>query len=165
MTLSQSILKELVYYSPETGTFVWAKARPGCRKGAACGRISHHGYHEIGINGRLWRANRLAWLYMTGELPPHDIDVDHINLDKADNRWANLRLATRSQNSANVALRSCNTSGRSGVVWESGRKKWRAQLRINGKKANLGRFDTFEEAAARVDKVAREQWGEYWRAA
>jgi hypothetical protein len=163
--LSQSRLKELVHYCPDTGVFTWAKSRPACRKGDPCGRISVYGYHEIGIGGRLWRANRLAVLYMTGVLPPDNMDVDHINRDRADNRWSNLRLATRSQNMANVVLKATNSSGVSGVVWDENRKKWRAQLRVNGIKKNLGRFATQEEAAAAVQSAAQEQWGEFWRAA
>ncbi len=165
MTLTQSLLKELVYYSPETGGFVWAKSRPGCRKGDACGRISQFGYHEIGIRGRLWRANRLAFIYMTGEEPHAHLDVDHINGDRADNRWCNLRVATRSQNMANTRIDPRNTSGSAGVTWDKSRNKWRAQLRVNGKKTNLGRFDTREEAASKVEEAARAQWGEFWRAA
>ena len=113
----------------------------------------------------MWRANRLAVLYMTGALPPDNMDVDHINRDRADNRWSNLRLATRSQNMANVVLKATNSSGVSGVVWVEGRKIWRAQLRVNGIKKNLGRFATQEEAAAAVQSAAQEQWGEFWRAA
>ncbi len=165
MTLTQERLKELVYYSPETGTFTWAKSRPACRLGDECGRISISGYHEIGILGRLWRSNRLAFLYMTGEMPPDHLDVDHINRIPTDNRWANLRIATRSQNMANTSLDPRNTSGASGVTWDKARQKWRAQLRVNGRKTNLGRFDTREEAAAKVEEAARAQWGEYWRAA
>lgn len=165
MNLTQSLLKELVYYSPETGVFTWAKSRPGCRKGDACGRISVQGYHEIGIRGRLWRANRLAFIYMTGEEPPANLDVDHINRDTLDNRWSNLRVATRSQNMANTALDARNTSGASGVTWDKARNKWRAQLRVNGRKTNLGRFETREQAIAKVEEAARAQWGEFWRAA
>lgn len=164
-TLTQATLKELVHYSPETGVFTWAKARPACRLGGACGRFNAWGYQEIGLLKRLWPAHRLAWLYMMGELPPKHLDIDHINLDRADNRWSNLRLATRAQNSANTAPRSHNTSGVKCVRWVPERKKWVAQMRINGKQTNLGRFDTREEAAAKVEEAARSQWGEFWRAA
>lgn len=164
-TLTQATLKELVHYSPETGVFVWAKSRPACRKGDACGRISVQGYHEIRIKGRLWRANRLAFIYMTGQEPSADLDVDHINGDKLDNRWCNLRVATRSQNMANTAIDPRNTSGAAGVTWDKDRNKWRAQLRVNGRKTNLGRFNTRDEAAAKVEEAARAQWGDFWRAA
>lgn len=164
-TLTQQRLMELVSYAPESGIFTWAKSRPACRRGDPCGRISVHGYHEVGIDGRLWRANRLAVLYMTGALPSPDMDVDHINRDPADNRWNNLRLASRSQNMANIARSAKNTTGAKGVVWDGARKKWRAQIRINGVKTNLGRFDTMDQASVAVDAAARTQWGEFWRAA
>lgn len=163
--ITQARLKELVHYDPDTGAFTWAKSRPGCRKGDACGRLSVLGYCEIGIDGHLRRANRMAYLYMTGENPAENMDVDHINLDKADNRWANLRLANRSQNNANSLKRSHNTSGAKNVVWDKDRNCWRAQICIDGKKINLGRFTTVEDAVAKVDAVARGVWGEYWRAA
>lgn len=164
-TLTQELVQDLVHYDPDTGIFKWAKSRPACRKGDICGRISIYGYHEIRICGRLWRANRLAFVYMTGEEPPPHLDVDHINGDKLDNRWSNLRIATRSQNMANTCLDPRNTSGATGVTWDKARNKWRAQLRVNGRKTNLGRFNTREEAAAKVEEVAQAQWGEFWRAA
>lgn len=154
-------LKELVEYDPDTGEFVWiVKARPACRVGDLCGRISRQGYHEIGLDYRLYRANRLAWLYMTGEWP--DRDVDHINRVKSDNRWSNLRLATRSQNSANVdvALRR-GTSGYLGVTFDKSRDRWRAQIRIGGRKVNLGRYTDPVEAARVYDDAAWREFGEY----
>lgn len=159
--LTAERLRELVDYNPETGEFVWiARGRPACRAGDPCGRISRQGYHEIGIEYRLHRANRLAWLYMTGEWP--DRDVDHINRDKADNRWCNLRLATRSQNSANVALAARrNTSGFLGVTFDKSRNKWRAQIRIGGRKVNLGRFTDPVEAAKAHDAAAWQEFGDF----
>src|SRR5690606_167269 len=108
---------------------------------------------------KLHQAHRLAFLYMTGEMP--EKVVDHINGDRSDNRWENLRCANQSQNMANVGIRSANTSGTPGVVWDKERQKWRAQLRVNGKKKNLGRFDSIEDAKATVNAAARQQWGEF----
>lgn len=159
--LTADRLRELVDYDPETGAFVWiVKSRPACRVGDPCGRISRQGYHEIGLDYVLHRANRLAWLYMTGEWP--DRDVDHINRNKSDNRWANLRLATRSQNSANVSIaQRRNTSGYLGVTFDKSRDKWRAQIRIKGRKVNLGRFACPIEAAKAHDAAAWREFGEF----
>lgn len=152
-------LRELIEYSPETGEFRWAKNRRGCRVGDICGRISVHGYREICVSGRLYRANRLAFLYMTGAWPI--AEIDHINRNKSDDRWSNLRQASRSQNMANVGLRADNTSSFPGVVWDKQRSKWRAQIRIGGRKVNLGRFPTFEEAKLVVQAAAKSQWQEF----
>lgn len=158
--LSQARLKEVLHYDPETGEFRWRMPRRGVVVGALCGRVSKgHGYRDIGIDNTLWRAHRLAFLYMTGRLPEND--VDHINRDKTDNRWGNLREANDSQNMSNVPRKRLNTTGLIGVVWDKSRGKWRAQIRINGRKTNLGRFATREEAARAHDEAAIRAFGEF----
>lgn len=153
-------LRELIEYDPLTGQFRWAISRHGVRAGDLCGRLSVLGYREIGVEYRLYRANRLAWLYMTGEWPAGD--VDHINRDKADNRWCNLRLATRSQNSANVAKAARRgESDYLGVTFDKSRGKWRAQIRIGGRKVNLGRYADPIEAARAYDEAACMEFGEF----
>ena len=159
-TLTQSRLKDLIHYDPHTGAFTWAKARPGAALGAPCGRVSKTtGYRDIGVDKKLHRANRLAWLYMTGEWP--DGQVDHKNRIKHDDRWDNLRLATRSQNGANVDTKESNTSGHVGVSWDKGRQKWLAQIRIGGIKKNLGRFTEKADAIAKYQEAAKSEFGEF----
>lgn len=157
--LTQDSLKDVIHYDPDTGAFTWARGRPGCRRGDPCGRVNTGGYLEIGVFGRLHHAQRLAVLYMTGVMPPQS--VDHINFDRLDNRWSNLRCASQSQNMANVRLRATNTSGVHGVTWDKDRQKWRAQLRVGGKQVNLGRYDSKDEASEVVKAAAREQWGDF----
>jgi len=157
--LTQERLKQLVSYNPSTGVFSWIKPRQGVVLSRPCGRINTHGYREIGIDRVSYRANRLAFLYMTGSMP--DCDIDHVNRIKDDNRWENLRMATRSQNAANSALKKSNTSGFKGVVWEPDRKKWRVQIRIAGKKKNLGRFDSFDDAVNVSKKALINEFGDF----
>lgn len=158
--ITQTQLHAELDYDPDTGVFTWRNARPGVRQGAEAGRVSpSHGYRDITLWGRQYRANRLAFMWMRGAWP--NGDAEHKDRDKANNRWANLRDATRSQNMANVGLRSNNKSGVSGVVWDADRGKWRAQLRVAGIKTNLGRFDTIDEAATVVRDAAIKQWGEF----
>jgi hypothetical protein len=83
---------------------------------------------------------------VTGEFPPNDID--HINGNRNDNRWANLRGVERSINMKNCARRSDNTSGFTGVTWDGYRKKWRSTIFVDGRKHQLGRHDDFETACA-----------------
>lgn len=80
------------------------------------------GYRNIRIDGRAYRVHRLAWLWMTGEWP--DPECDHINTVKNDNRWFNLRKATRGQNAANRNANSTSWTGQKGVTWDKRNSKW-----------------------------------------
>lgn len=102
--LTQEELKEVLTYDPETGVFIW-KVRPGYRVkvGDKAGCVGADGYSQIAYKGKLRKTHRLAWLYMTGKYPKEDID--HINGDKSDNRWDNLREASRQENCRNIKRR------------------------------------------------------------
>ena len=117
-------LKELVDYDSETGIFTWKprKWAYGAKAGTEAGWRDWKGYVIITLDRVNYRAHRLAWLYMTGEWPSQD--VDHKDRNKANNRWINLREATRSQNMGNQSLRDCNTSGVKGVSWDKKTGKW-----------------------------------------
>ena len=73
-------------------------------------------------------------------------DMDHVNGDRADNRWCNLREATQSQNQANTSMRADNISGYKGVCWHKGHRKWTAKIQVSGERRYLGYFDTPERA-------------------
>lgn len=144
--LTQSRLKELLHYDPNTGTFVWRSARQGVRVGGVAGCINGNGYQLICVDYRLYMSHRLAWLYVYGAWPEHEID--HINGIRDDNRIANLREATRAENAQNRAKQSNNTSGLIGVHWDSTKRKWISQIKIDGATKHLGVFDTPESAHA-----------------
>lgn len=159
---SLEYLRERLKYNPETGEFTWAK-RPGkgYRGGKTAGWVDDWGYVRIEIDGVAYRAHRLAWLYMTGEWPP--VEVDHKSGEPGDNRWGNLRLATREQNSHNTGLRVDNTSGVKGVSRHPQYDKWVARVRTNGRRAYLGVFDTVDEAAQAVRTYREVAHGEFCR--
>jgi hypothetical protein len=94
---------------------------------------------------------------------PDGMDTDHINGDKLDNRRANLRTCTRSENMRNDGKHSDSTSGYKGVTWRKDTKKWQAQLGVKYKHINLGSFDTAEEAARFYDVAANAYHGEFAR--
>lgn len=162
--LTLQALRDLLHYDPETGAFTWlVRVNSRVPAGARAGKIDPHGYVRIGIGGRHYLAHRLAWLYVTGEWPP--AEIDHRDRDPGNNRWANLRDATHAQNQRNTAAQCNNTSGFKGVTWHKGRRKWMAFITVDGKHRNLGRFDTAEAAHAAYVLAATEHHGEFARAA
>ena len=142
-TITQERLKTLVNYDPITGSFTWNQKRRKCKLGAKVGCVAKNGYILIRIDDRLYTAHRLAWFYMTGSFPPEQID--HINGNRADNRFANLRQATNAENAQN-RRRKDNKSGYTGVRKEN--SKWLAEIKINYKPMRIGLFATPEEARA-----------------
>lgn len=136
--LTQEKLKEELNYDPDTGEFTWKRGRQG-RSGAGkrAGCLGVQGYRYICIDGKHYRENRLAWLYVYGEpVPPV---LDHINRVRDDNRIANLREVSVSQNSENSNAKGC--------CFDKWTGKWRARIKVDGKVLCLGRFA--EEADAR----------------
>jgi len=142
--LTQSILKELLSYSPDTGVFTWMITVPPVLAGSVAGGISNKGYCRIGIKGKKYSSHRLAYLYMTGEFPPDQID--HINGVRHDNRWVNIRAATPIENGQNQKIQFRNTSGAVGVTWHEPAKKWRSMITVNNHQIYLGYFDRKEDA-------------------
>jgi len=129
-TLAQKTLKEKLSYNADTGIFT----RPN---GSVAGAVRDGGYIQISVCNKLYRAHRLAFLYMEGRLPVDQ--VDHINRKRDDNRWCNLRHATQLSNSRNM---SSNTDFL-GVNWDKRRNKWLSiGEHIDGKNKFLGRFKT-----------------------
>ena len=147
-TLTQSSLKELLYYNQYSGNFVWKVSPTNSVKiGAVAGNIQKcvsKYYRSIGINGRQYLSHRLAWLYMTGEFPKYEID--HINGDGLDNRFFNLRDVRHEDNQRNLRLPVSNTSGCIGVYLDKARNKWVAEIIYAGMKKHLGRYVNKEDA-------------------
>ena len=151
--ITQNRLKELLLYRPETGVFTWVRPQSNRVKlGAAAHSVGSGGYLRLGVDGERYLAHRLAWLYVYGQMP--DSEIDHINQNKTDNRIVNLRLATRRENAQNVKTRATNKSGAKGVSWDVDRKKWRAQINIDGKRKYLGLFSTVQDAAEAYNLMA-----------
>jgi hypothetical protein len=152
--------RELLSYDPETGVFRWAKTRPGKPAGKMTGALSH-GYILIRVDNVLYRAHRVAFLIMEGAWPP--CHVDHINGIRNDNRWANLRHATASENGRNKALQSNSGSGYKGVSFFKPIKKWSAYIGSKKKRFHLGYFETAEDAHAAYVDAAKKYYGEFAR--
>ena len=157
--ITQDRLKDLMTYDPDTGEFRWRRGRFGAKAGKRAGHTDVRGYVTLRLDYKKYYAHRMAWLYMTGE---HPIDIDHANMDKSDNRFVNLRTATRSQNMVNTRRRSDSKTGFKGVSQLPG-GRFRAVLSIDGRPCHLGTFATAEEASAFRTKEAERLYGEFYR--
>jgi len=147
--LTVARLRELVSYDARTGHLtaladsICGKGRIIRAAGETLGRLNGDGYSLVTILGHEYRAHRIVWLYVNGSWP--DGQIDHINGIRVDNRIANLRLADQTLNSENLRLaRSDNRSGFLGVF--PNKKRWSAQIGVDGKQIHLGTFDTPELA-------------------
>lgn len=151
-------LSMLYDYNPETGAFVWKVKRRGPNEpGAEAGSVAGRGYVYVQYRRRAILAHRLAWFICHSEMPVEQID--HINGVKTDNRLSNLRQATHSENICNQRSRKDNVSGYRGVG-RNGRK-WRAEIKKDGRVYRLGRFETAEMAAAAYAEAAARLHGEF----
>ena len=140
-------LHKILDYDRNTGTFVWAIRRSkAVDAGDIAGCLEKRiGYVTIGIEGRVYKAHRLAWLYIHHEWP--NGLIDHINGNKSDNRIDNLRVVLANGNSQNIRKpNKRNKSGYLGVIFFQ--NKWRASITINSKTRCLGDYNTPEEAHA-----------------
>lgn len=165
-------LQDVIAYEPLTGVLRW-KSRPishfknlrSCNTwnatyaGKQAGTLDRHGYIAINFQGKLNRAHRIAWYLMTGEWPKSF--MDHKNGIRNDNRWDNLRQATRAQNNCNKSIRSNNTSGALGISRHPDNGRWRAQICIGGKRRHLGYFITLQEAQEARSQAEMEEHGEF----
>jgi len=161
--LTAERLRAALHYDPATGVFEWLVSRPNCRAGDVAGCPTRYGYVYVGLDGRKYMAHQLAWLWMTGAWPA--IRLDHRDLDKANNRWTNLRQATRSQNGANTKVSRKSASGLKGITQDKRSGRWYAAITVNQKRRKLGGHDTAEAAHAAYVKAAAEAFGEFARAA
>jgi len=159
--ITQSYLQSILNYNPETGLFVWIAKRPKIKVGNIAGGLTDDGYIKIKIDGKKYLAHRLAFLYMTGNLP--EFEVDHEDLNRSNNRWLNLRKAERYQNFGNQRKYSNNKSGVKGVCWDKEANKWLAQIQIKNKKIKLGRFVKLEDAKLAYEIASVKYFGEFAR--
>ena len=160
--LTQQYAQELLDYDAETGLFRWKQDQRSnrARAGDIAGSPNQMGYIRIGVRGRKIYAHRLAVLWMTGETPKC---VDHINGDRSDNRWSNLRSASGRLNQGNRhRMDTRNKTGFRGVYLDPRFGKYQAMIRKAGKGHWLGQYDTPEEAYEAYKLAARQHFGEFY---
>jgi hypothetical protein len=144
--LTQTRLKELLHYDPATGIFTWRIAPRHGAIGDVFGLSPSKGYLVGTLDGRMYKTHRLAWLYMHGQWPLHQID--HVNHIRTDNRIANLRDVTCAQNHQNRARKTRSASGNLGVTWHKRDARWQAHIERDGIAHYLGSFIKLDDAIA-----------------
>jgi hypothetical protein len=159
--ITQERLKRWLKYNQITGVFTWIEQRQHIKAGSVAGSVKKSGYIEIKLDGVSYQAHRLAWLYVYGEMPSSCID--HIDMDKTNNRFRNLRQATAAENLRNRKARKDSATGQKGVYAAANRFK--AQITVDGKRIHLGCYATKEEAAEAYAKGAAEHHGQFARSA
>lgn len=163
--LDQGYIKSILEYDPLTGDFYWKKrndvpvewnTRWADKK---AGSIAL-GYIIITINYVDYRAHVLAWVYMGNEWPKHDID--HKDMNRSNNAYDNLRVATRSQNKFNTRIRPDNTSGYKGIDFHKN-KYWRVRIMTDGLTTTLGYFLNIQDAVKARNAELAKYHGEFAR--
>lgn len=151
-------LKEHFFYQPETGLFKRIKRYDSHGQARAIDSpitdCNNRGYYWTNCFGLMFLVHRLAWFYETGNHP--DGEIDHINGDRKDNRFCNLRLVDAFENSRNQGERKDNTSGCRGVTRNGG--GWAVRISHNGVRYHLGTYKDKDEAI-RIRKQAERDFG------
>ena len=157
--LNRDELKNVLRYEPETGKLYWLRRfSNGIPKSLEAGTIrKNDGYINVSVFGKLYPAHRVAYALYNGTCPD-DMEIDHINHVRSDNRIDNLRLVSKSENRKNQSISSKSTTGVTGVYYNRARRKFVAQIKINGDVKYLGIFDSLEEAKSKR-KEAEEEYG------
>lgn len=187
-SITPEICRQLLRYDPRTGKMYW-RARDVSWFSDSKGRWG--GVHPASAQSQTWNsryaeteaftasgedrylrgalldksflAHRVVWAVLYGEWP--DNEIDHINMDRSDNREANLRTANHSENNFNRSVQSNNTSGLKGVSWHKKGQKWRAHIALHGKQRHLGLFSTSDEAYQAYLSAVKDMHGEFARIA
>lgn len=165
MNITPEIVRELLHYDPETGIFTWRERgrhwfqsyrsyrswngkNTGKRAGYTHTDQSGYQCRCIQFLGNPTHEHRLAWLWMTDE--PLPCQIDHENRIATDNRWSNLRAADFTTNARNASMNRTNTSGYAGVSWVKRLGKWKAYCGLDGKPRYLGVYSDINDAAQAV---------------
>lgn len=154
----RNTLLERFSYDPQTGILTWKKTVGKANKGQPAGGVNLDGYIAVSVDNVLYLAHQLIFLMVNGK---PTWAIDHINGNKSDNCFENLRPATISQNSMNRKIDQRNTSGCSGVHWHKNQKRWVAKIQINKKRVDIGYFKNKADAIAARVEAEKKHYGEY----
>ncbi|MGO4743995.1 HNH endonuclease [Serratia quinivorans] len=156
--------RECFSYDEKSPTcLAWKSRVANCVKiGAMAGGPHWSGYWYVRLDGQSYAAHRVVYGLINGYLPD---EVDHIDLNRSNNKISNLRASTTSQNECNKGIQRNNTSGVKGVNWDKSSGMWKARVAVNGKTRYAGRFHNIKDAEQAVIAMRSELHGEFARSA
>lgn len=159
--ITRERLDQLLSYDPGTDTWTWRVNRGRMAKaGSRAGTVNTLGYRVIQIDAKHYLAHRLVWFWHHGEWPAL---IDHIDMNRSNNRVENLRPCEKAQNLWNVGKPTSNTSGLKGASYHKDTGRWQARIRCRGISLHLGLFDTVEEAHKAYVEASMRLHGEFSR--
>lgn len=148
-------VRELFTYEPESGCLRWKVKRQKINVGDVAGYIStSDGYRYVGFNYNEFLAHRIIWLWVTGKWPA--CQVDHVDRNRQNNKWTNLREATNGQNARNSGPQKNSRTGIRGVDIRRG--KYRVRINVDGKEIVVGRFLDLQDAINARKSAEKEYW-------
>jgi hypothetical protein len=156
--VNKELLHSLFVYND--GKLYWKVNRGRKKAGDIAGNINSRGYMVVGINKKVYSLHRIIFMMHHDYLP---VEVDHKDTDKLNNKIENLRAATHGQNQQNKPLQANNTSGIKGVVWHKTDKKWRVQIRVQGKLKHFGAYNDIDYARFVADAMRHKYHGQFYR--
>lgn len=155
--MANELLDYLEYKGSE---LIWKKSPARSVKvGDKVGSFNKHGYREFSLKGSRYYCHRVVWFLNTGTFP--DLEIDHIDGDKSNNLFENLREVSREENMRNTNSHKDSISKYKGVSFEKQKGLWRARCFCKGKSYCGGFYEREEEAAKRYDELAKTLFGEY----
>jgi HNH endonuclease len=166
MALTRKRLKEFLRYEPDTGNWFRIKDLRYSEQNMPPERLVRHvntdGYIQVFIDKRFYMSSRLAYFYMKGKWPKHE--MDHIDLDHTNNAWGNLRPATDSQNQWNRRAQKNSKSGHKGICPSTsiyGKFSWLVIITKNKRRHYLGRYSKLNDAISARKAAESRLYGEY----
>ena len=158
-------MERYLSYNPETGLFMRIKSGGGryAKEGDVAGGKDKDGYIVRGFKGKKYKAYRLAFWFVDKIIVPRDREIDHINMVVDDNRFCNLRIATKSENCWNRVAYNNNTSGYRGVYFNKRLGMWSGDVKFNGERIFLGYSHNKEDIREKYKQVSSSLRGEFNR--
>lgn len=145
-------IREMLHYCPETGALTWRISRGNqVYAGGTAGTTNAYGYRVVVLDGKFFMVHRLAFMFMLGRMPLPGLDVDHIDRDRGNNAWANLREVSRAKNLRNMAApehKPPNVNRRG--------NRWQVTFSVENKTKYFGMYPTVEEAVEVAERIRAE---------